>query len=181
MLRTWRWLIKNSMLGLALALAAPALAQAPAREASFSGPLAVGEAGQFITAAIGYTHDYDPGRVVIEFIPVFERAFITSALFSPARGHQVILSKGENEVQHGDACAGFRITVEIFTRESLRHLEGHPDNGGLRVERSDTVRGRVCINALRIRVQLEDVALARLEDGRPSFASPYAANVGGGF
>lgn len=169
------------ILGLALCAAVPAVAQAP-RDQSFAGPSAVDQAGRFISAAIGYAHDYDPGRVIVEFIPVFERAFITSARFSPSLGHQVIVSKGENEVDgEGRACAGFRITIEIFTTESLANLQRRPESGGLRVERSDTVRGRVCIGGDRIGVRLDDVVLARVEAGRPSFASPYAANAGGGF
>lgn len=178
--RRRNWALALGWLAIA-AVPGPVAGQMPVRDATFIGPAAVGQAGQFITAALGYAHDYDPGRVVVEFVPLFERAFITSARFAPSLGHQVVLSKGENETDHeGLACAGFRITIEVFTAESLSTLARRPESGGLRVEHSDTVRGRVCVGVERVRVHLEDVSLARVEAGRPSFASPFAANTGGG-
>ncbi len=163
-----------------LAAASGAAAPAPVR---FHGSEAESVAGRYITDAIAYDSDYDPGRVAVAFVAAYQPAFITPARFAPSLGHQVVLSKGPTEPGQGagERCAGFRVSVERFTPESLAELARRPNDAVLAVASVDTVFGSICIAGSEdVRVEIEAVELARAASGRNAFADPYTAGGGGG-
>ncbi|MBM3547159.1 MAG: hypothetical protein FJX54_09400 [Alphaproteobacteria bacterium] len=150
----------------------------------FTGDDASISAGAYIDKAIGYPNDYTPGRLAVDYIGVYEGAFVTQVRFTPSRGHQVVLGKGFNERKtDGAACADFRIIVERFSAASLEKLER--DRSGVKMEVSsvDTVRGVICrLTPRDISVEIAEVKLALPAD-RAAFANPFAihrGDVGGG-
>ncbi len=154
-----------------------------AREVRFHGSEAEQVAGRYITDAIAYDSDYDPGRVAVSFVAAYQPAFITPARFVPSLGHQVVLSKGPTEAGQGagERCAGFRVSIERFTAESLAELARRPNDAVLAVASVDTVFGSICISSREdVRVDIEAVELARAGAGRNAFADPYSAGGGGG-
>lgn len=166
-----------------LALVPILSAAASAREVRFNGSEAASVAGRYITDAIAYDSDYDPGRVAVAFVAAYQPAFITPARFVPSLGHQVVLSKGPTEPGRGagERCAGFRVSIERFTPESLAELTRRPNDAVLAVASVDTVFGSICIaGGEDVRVDIEAVELARAGAGRNAFADPYAAVGGGG-
>lgn len=166
-----------------LALLAIPAGAVSAREIRFHGSEAASVAGRFITEAIAYDSDYDPGRVAVSFVAAYQPAFITPARFAPSLGHQVVLSKGPTESGRGagERCAGFRVSIERFTPESLAELARRPNDAVLAVASVDTVFGSICIAGSEdVRVEIEAVELARAGAGRNAFADPYAAGSGGG-
>ena len=164
-------------------LAAPSGAPSAA-PVGFHGSDAESVAGRYISDAIAYNSDYDPGRVAVSFVAADQPAFITPARFVPSLGHQVVLSKGPTESgpAAGERCAGFRVSIERFTPESLAELARRPNDAVLAVASVDTVYGSICITGREdVRVEIEAVEVARSGAGRNAFADPYAAGGGGGY
>lgn len=151
-----------------------------AAETRFQGADAVAAAGRFIDDAIAYGSDYDPGRVAVEFVTAYEWSFMTNARFAPSRGHQVVLSKGPTEAgADGAACAGFRVTVEHFSADSLAALAREPLRAVLAVDRVDTIHGTICRRGRDdVRVDVTEVTLARAGGGRGAFATPFSTGPG---
>ena len=140
-------------------------------------------AGRYISDAIAYPSDYDPGRVAVAFVAAYQPAFITHARFVPSLGHQVVLSKGPTEdgARAGERCAGFRVSVERFTAESLAELARRPNDAVLAVASVDSVFGSICTAGRDdVRVEIETVEVARTGGGRNAFADPYSAGGSGG-
>jgi hypothetical protein len=166
----------------AIAVLAGCCAPDAAAETRFHGADAIAAAGRFIDGAIAYSSDYDPGRVAVEFVTAYEWAFMTYARFAPSRGHQVVLSKGPTEAGEGGAlCAGFRISVEHFTAASLTALASNARDAVLAVERVDTVHGTICRHgADEVRIEVQEIAIARAAAGRGAFSSPFSSGPGGG-
>jgi len=166
----------------AIAVVTGCCASDAAAQTRFSGADAIAAAGRFIDATIAYSSDYDPGRVAVEFVTAYEWAFMTSARFAPSRGHQVVLSKAPTEAGDGGArCAGFRISVEHFTQASLTALARNAREAVLAVERVDTVYGTICRHGTDdVRIDVQEVALARTAAGRNPFSSPFSNSPGGG-
>jgi hypothetical protein len=154
-----------------------------AAETRFQGADAIAAAGRFIDEAIAYSSDYDPGRVAVEFVTAYEWAFMTYARFAPSQGHQVVLSKGPTEPADGGAlCAGFRISVEHFTQASLTALARNAREAVLAVERVDTVYGTICRHgADDVRIEVQEIAIARAAEGRGAFSAPFSNGPGGGY
>jgi hypothetical protein len=167
----------------AIAVVSGCCAPDAAAETRFQGADAIAAAGRFIDEAIAYTSDYDPGRVAVEFVAAYEWSFITYARFTPSQGHQVVLSKGPTEAGEGGAlCAGFRISVEHFTPASLAALERNARDTVLAVERVDTVYGTICRRgADDVRIDVQEIALARAAAGRNAFSTPFSNGPGGGY
>ena len=138
-------------------------------------------AGAYIDSAIGYPNDYTPGRLAVDYVGVYEGAFVTQVRFTPSRGHQVVLGKGFNErTGNGAACADFRIIVERFSAASLEKLERDKSNVKLEVASMDTVRGVICrLTPKDISVEIAEVKLALPAD-RAAFATPFAISRASG-
>jgi hypothetical protein len=167
----------------AIAVVAGCCERAAAAEMHFQGAEAVAAAGRYINDVIAYSSDYDPGRVAVEFVAAYEWSFITHARFAPSLGHQVVLSKGPTEADApGGLCAGFRVTVEHFTAASLADLAQRPSAAVLAVDTVDTVFGVICTHGDEdVRVDVQQVALARAGAGRGAFAVPFSNGPGGGY
>jgi len=150
----------------------------------FTGDDASTSAGAYIDKTIGYPSDYTPGRLAVDYVGVYEGAFVTQVRFTPSRGHQVVLGKSFNERKtDGAACADFRIIVERFSAASLEKLERDKSGVRLEVASIDTVSGIICrLTPKDISVEIAEVKLAMPADWA-AFASPYAiirGDTGGG-
>jgi hypothetical protein len=165
----------------AIAVLAGCCARDAAAETRFQGAGAIAAAGRFIDDAIAYTSDYDPGRVAVEFVTAYEWAFMTHARFAPSRGHQVVLSKGPTEADGATLCAGFRVTVEHFTADSLAALARNAREAVLTIDTVDTIHGTICRHGDDdVRVEVQEIAIARAAVGRNAFSSPFTNGPGGG-
>jgi hypothetical protein len=144
----------------------------------FVGNDASTSAGAYIDSAIGYPDDYTPGRLAVDYIGVYDGAFVTQVRFTPSRGHQVVLGKGFNaRIGNGATCADFRIIVERFSAASLEKLERDKSGVKLEVASIDTVRGVICrLTPKDISVEIAEVKLALPADWA-AFATPFA--IGG--
>jgi hypothetical protein len=150
----------------------------------FIGADASALAGAYIDARLGYPSDYTPGKLAVDYVKVYEGAFLTSVRFSPSRGHQVVLGKALNErARSGATCAEFRVIVERFSSESLARLERDKSGVSLQVASVDTIRGTICVlQPADISVEIAEVRLALPAD-HSAFARPFAiggAGPGGG-
>ena len=167
----------------AIAVLAGCCAHDAAAETRFQGAGAAVAAGRFIDQAIAYSSDYDPGRVAVEFVTAYAWAFMTYARFAPSLGHQVVLSKGPTEAgDSGARCAGFRVSVEHFTQSSLAALARNAHDAVLAVDTVDTVLGTICrIGQDDVRIEVQEVAIARAAAGRNAFSVPFSNGPGGGY
>jgi hypothetical protein len=160
-------------------LACPAGPAAAAER--FIGTDASVQAGAYIDARLGYASDYTPGTLAVDYVKVYDGAFVTQVRFSPSRGHQVVLGKMLSaRADSGAKCAEFRVIVERFTADSLARLERDKSGVRLYVNSMDTIRGTICVlQPLDISVEIAEVRLA-LPAGHAAFATPYAISSGPG-
>jgi hypothetical protein len=147
----------------------------------FVGADASAQAGAYIDSRIGYPPDYTPGKLAVDYVKVYDGAFLTFVRFSPSQGHQVVLGKSLSErARSGAVCADFRVVVERFTTESLERLERDKSGVKLQVASMDTVRGTICVlQPADISVEIADVKMALPAD-HAAFASPFAIGAGPG-
>ena len=150
----------------------------------FVGADAALSAAAYIDRTLSYPSDYTPGKLAVEYVGVYDGAFMTQIRFTPSNGHQVVLGKGLNaRARDGSNCADFRIIVEKFSAESLATLERDKSNVPLFVDSVDSVRGIICVLTPKdISVDIDEITVAR-PAGWAAFASPFAiapAAVGGG-
>jgi hypothetical protein len=147
----------------------------------FVGADASAKAGAYIDARLGYASDYTPGMLAVDYVKVYDGAFVTQVRFSPSRGHQVVLGKMLTaRAGDGARCAEFRVIVERFTADSLARLERDKSGVKLFVDSVDTVRGTICVlQPLDISVEIAEVRLALPADHQ-AFASPFAIGAGPG-
>ena len=150
----------------------------------FVGADAAVSAAAYIDKTLGYPSDYAPGRLAVDYVGVYDGAFMTQIRFTPSNGHQVVLGKGLNaRARDGANCADFRIIVEKFSAESLQRLERDKSNVQLHVDTVDSVRGVICVLTPKdISVEIGEITMAH-PAGWSAFASPFGvapAAVGGG-
>ena len=147
----------------------------------FVGADASAKAGAYIDARLGYASDYTPGTLAVDYVKVYDGAFVTQVRFSPSRGHQVVLGKMLSaRAGSGAMCAEFRVIVERFTTDSLERLERDKSGVRLHVDSVDTIRGTICVlQPLDISVEIAEVRLALPAD-HAAFATPFAVGAGPG-
>ncbi len=154
---------------------------AHASEAAFHGDDAVHRAGAAITAALGYTHDFDPGRLALQWITAYGGRFTVPVLFSPRLGHQVVLAKDHTvTADNGTRCAAVTLTVEHFADQPAAERDLAAQRGQLAVVRTDQARYLAChISPREIRLDQAEVERDR-PASRRAFSTPEALGVGTG-
>ncbi len=183
---TWRMMMRSGLcatLVLGLAVAAGGAGASPTSTGErFQGARAIGEAGRYLTDALGYDFAYDPGRIAVQFAQVYDGGFATIVRFSAEDRHQVVLRKREDEAgtPDGGRCSEVRLTVEHFASRHYDPDTRRPLTVNPSVDRTDDLTALVCVR------RDDDVAVVILGSrldvdvaARNRFASPFSVRGSG--